>query len=111
MAKLQFGHTWWGRQWLSSLEKISFENRLPRGLSYARKGAVTHIETKENKIIARVKGSAPRPYNIFIQLLPFTKMEQDEIAAEISSDPLLLSKLLNKIPASLTKPKNPNSPN
>jgi len=35
-----FGKTWWGEQWLNSLNNIDYSNRLPRGASYARKGAV-----------------------------------------------------------------------
>ncbi len=36
----KFGLTWWGEQWLKSLARIDFSNRLPRGATYARKGAV-----------------------------------------------------------------------
>ena len=38
-----FGKTWWGEQWLNSLNNIDYSNRLPRGASYARKGAVEKI--------------------------------------------------------------------
>ena len=53
MAK-QFGKTWWGEHWLKSLDNIDFNNRLPRGASYARNGRVEEIKIKENQISAKV---------------------------------------------------------
>ena len=38
-----FGKTWWGEQWLGALTHIDYANRIPRGASYARKGAVTKL--------------------------------------------------------------------
>lgn len=57
MAK-QFGKTWWGEQWLNSLSNIDFNNRLPRGATYARKGAVKEITINKNLIKAKVEGSS-----------------------------------------------------
>lgn len=92
----KYGITWWGKQWLNSLTRIDFSNRLPRGRSYARKGAVTKIEINRNKITAKVKGSRPNPYHIEIDVPLFTR-EQIIILQEIIRDsPQLLSKLLNK---------------
>ena len=37
----QIAHTFWGRAWCDHLEQFSdYENRLPRGRSYVRNGAV-----------------------------------------------------------------------
>ena len=52
-----FGRTWWGQQWLNSLTRIDFENRLDRGKSYARNGSVASIKINNNIIEAKVKGS------------------------------------------------------
>ena len=41
-----FGKTWWGEQWLHALSNIDYENRLARGSSYAKKGAVESIKIK-----------------------------------------------------------------
>ena len=38
-----YGTTWWGQQWLNALKDIDFSNRLPRGRTYANKGAVKAI--------------------------------------------------------------------
>ena len=44
-----YGKTWWGQQWLNSLNNIDYSNRLPRGASYARKGAVKKINISGNR--------------------------------------------------------------
>ncbi len=92
----QFGKTWWGQQWLNSLNNIDYSNRLPRGSSYARKGAVTKIDIKHNRIIAKVAGSRPRPYNVDIILPPFFDPELSRFIDELAVKPSIISKLLNR---------------
>ena len=43
MARKQYGTTWWGKQWLNALSGIDYSNRLPRGKTYANKGAAYDI--------------------------------------------------------------------
>ena len=66
-----YGKTWWGQQWLNSLNNIDYSNRLPRGASYARKGAVKKINISSNRIKAKVAGSRATPYNVDIIIPPF----------------------------------------
>ena len=102
MAKLTFGNTWWGKEWLNSLTHIDNSNRLPRGLSYARNGYVKDIEIEKNKVHAKVKGSRPSPYKIVINLKEFSNTEKDKIKDIILGDQFLLSSLLSQtIPQSL----------
>ena len=75
MAQL-YGRTWWGQQWLKSLDRIDYENRLDRGRSYARKGAVTAIKIQANIIEAKVQGSRPKPYEVQIVIPPFFEPEK-----------------------------------
>ncbi|HEU4552445.1 MAG TPA: SNF2 helicase-associated domain-containing protein, partial [Chitinophaga sp.] len=91
-----FGKTWWGRQWLNSLNNIDFENRLPRGSSYARKGAVTTIDINGNQINAKVSGSRPRPYNVTITLPPFDDFALNAFIDRLTQQPAVISKLLNR---------------
>ncbi|MDQ6843256.1 MAG: SWIM zinc finger family protein, partial [Bacteroidota bacterium] len=92
----QYGRTWWGQQWLKSLDRIDFTNRLPRGKSYARKGMVTTINIQDNAIQAKVKGSRPKPYNVNIIVPPFFDEEKKFFLNAIKNDSLLLSQLLNR---------------
>ena len=92
----KYGRTWWGEQWLKSLDRIDFSNRLPRGRSYANKGMVSSIKIDENVIKAKVKGSRPMPYDVTIVVPPFFEDEQKILIDNITDQPLLLSQLLNR---------------
>ena len=72
---VKYGVTWWGQQWLNSLTRIDFSNRLPRGRSYAGKGAVSRIEINHSRIVAKVKGSRPKHYNVEIDIPVFSNQE------------------------------------
>lgn len=95
MAK-NFGKTWWGEQWLNSLSNIDFSNRLPRGSSYANKGAVKSIDINGNKITAKVQGSQPRPYDVAITVPSFSAAEIKRLTETLSAKPVIISKLLNR---------------
>ncbi len=98
--KTKFGNTWWGSEWIKSLEKIdSFTNRLPRGKRYANNGSVLSVEIKGGIIYAKVKGSKPKPYNIGIALEAFKEKEIETIAEIINANFSIASDLLiGKLP-------------
>jgi len=91
-----FGKTWWGEQWLQSLNNIDYSNRLPRGASYARKGAVEKIKITGNHISAKVQGSRPRPYSVNLIMPPFFDPELGNFLRDITTRPVIISKLLNR---------------
>ena len=91
-----FGKTWWGEQWLRSLANVDYDNRLPRGVTYARNGSVKEIKIKENLIRARVAGSRPSPYRVTLVVPPFFKEEVEILMQEIIKRPTLISRLLNR---------------
>ena len=51
-----YGNTWWGQQWLNALKNIDYSNRLPRGRTYANRGAAYDILIQKNRITAKVQG-------------------------------------------------------
>lgn len=93
---LKFGRTWWGEHWLRSLENVDYDNRLPRGASYARNGYVKDIRIKGNQIASKVAGSRPRPYNVTIIVPPYFEEQIDGLMDDIIMRPALISKLLNR---------------
>ena len=106
----QYGRTWWGEQWLKALDRIDFSNRLPRGRSYANTGKVASIKVTENRIVAKVKGSRPKPYDITIVVPPFFDEEKNVFIQKIKSDPLIVSQLLNReLPKQLLEIAEQNS--
>lgn len=59
--------TWWGKAWNKNLESYAdYSNRIGRGRSYVRQGAVLHLKIEKGKIIALVQGSRSKPYKIEI---------------------------------------------
>jgi uncharacterized Zn finger protein len=91
-----FGKTWWGKQWLNSLNNIDYENRLARGNSYAKKGSVSKMSINGNHISARVIGSRPAPYRVDIILPPFFDPELNAFITALAKKPTIISKLLNR---------------
>lgn len=93
MARIEFGHTWWGHRWLDALAHIDFGNRLPRGKRYARNGSVASISIEGTRINARVKGTRPTPYRVGLTLWEFSALEQETIIGLVKDDPYYLSQL------------------
>ena len=91
-----FGKTWWGGHWLRSLENVDYNNRLPRGASYARRGNVLSVKIKENEMQARVRGSRATPYRVTLIVPPFFEEEVQQLIDRIATRPALISKLLNR---------------
>jgi len=95
MARLNFGNTWWGEKWLWALADIDFDNRLPRGRSYARNGSVLKVNIDDNKIKAKVKGRWHPCYNISVAVPAFSRKEKKAIIKAVTENKFYLSKLLN----------------
>ena len=95
MARESFGKTWWGQEWLNSLTHIDYENRIPRGAAYARKGAVTDIKIDGGLIKAKVQGTQRTPYRVEIKVPQVDAEHVARLVDELSEQPLLVSKLMN----------------
>ncbi len=68
--------TFWGKAWCDHLESFSdFENRLPRGRTYARNGSVIHLSIESGKIKALVQGSSLYKVEIGISSVKKTKWQ------------------------------------
>lgn len=99
-----YGNTWWGKQWLNSLNNIDYSNRLPRGRTYANKGMAEDIDIDKNIITANVKGSRSRPYKVKFTIPKFSATEKANIISMITDNPFFLSKLLNReLPPNLNR--------
>src|SRR5579871_5843146 len=61
--------TFWGKAWCKNLERYSdYENRLPRGRSYVRSGAVVDLQIAKGKVAALVRGT--KLYTVEITVSP-----------------------------------------
>jgi uncharacterized Zn finger protein len=77
--------TWWGNAWNQNLESYAdYENRIARGRSYLRKGAVIDLHIEQGVVSASVQGSRRSPYKVSIQIDPLSDQEWDRIAKQCS---------------------------
>ncbi len=61
--------TWWGKAWNGNLERYAdFSNRIGRGRSYVRNGAVLDLQIHPGKVAALVQGTRARPYEVSINI-------------------------------------------
>ena len=66
--------TWWGKSWNQNLERYAdYSNRIGRGRSYVRNGAVLDLQIQPGKISALVQGSQSKPYEITISIQALDK--------------------------------------
>ena len=93
---LQFGSTWWGQRWLQSLDRIDYENRLPRGKTYARKGAVRDILFVENICKAKVQGTRRTPYTVKLEFPLLFQEQKQQLLNGLLEQSATVSKLLNR---------------
>ncbi len=64
--------TFWGKAWCDNLESyMDYENRLPRGRTYARNGSIVDLKITAGKIKAKVIGSSL--YTVEINIKPIEK--------------------------------------
>jgi uncharacterized Zn finger protein len=96
MSHPQYGRTWWGAQWLQALTQIDHDNRLPRGRSYANRGAVRDLVVTDSKVTARVQGSRPRPYDVDIGIPKVDGPQAGRLMDRLAEDPGLVARLLNR---------------
>jgi uncharacterized Zn finger protein len=73
-------NTWWGKAWNKNLENYAdYSNRISRGRSYVRNGAVVDLKIETGIVKALVQGSEKKPYNIEIKIEPLSNEKWDSI--------------------------------
>lgn len=96
VVRQSFGRTWWGEQWLNALTHIDYDNRLPRGRTYANKGAVKDLVVRAGTIHAQIQGSRPRPYQVTITVPPLSAKDSARLLDAIAAEPTLIARMLNR---------------
>lgn len=101
--------TFWGKAWCDNLKAYSdFANRLPRGGSYVRNGAVIDLKIEHGKVIAQVLGSSLYRIEIGITPLPATRWKKlvGDCAGSIDTlMELLQGKFSNAVMARICEPR------
>ncbi len=73
--------TFWGKAWCDNLERYSdFSNRLPRGRTYVRNGAVVDLQIAPGEVKALVSGS--RIYKVAVKVAAVPKARWSAISKD-----------------------------
>ncbi len=88
--------TWWGKSWNLNLERYAdYSNRIGRGRSYVRHGAVLDLQIGAGQVNSLVQGSRTKPYTVTIKIKGITKAIWKNMkaacAGKLDSLPELLS--------------------
>ncbi len=94
MAKSEFGASWWAQRWIAVLESFGWADRLARGRSYARYGAVRKIEILPGEVQARVQGSLSSPYKVRMAVRPLSNTEWTAAIAAMGAQAIFAAQLL-----------------
>jgi uncharacterized Zn finger protein len=93
---------WWAQQWVDLLNSYRFKKRLERGRRYAMEGNVVSIDFSEQKIIAKVQGTDPEPYELSLWLDQFTEEDWQYVVKSLSERAIFSAKLLaGEMPANI----------
>lgn len=61
--------SWWGKEWNNNMESYAdFRNRISRGRSYVRNGAVIDLKIGKGNVTALVQGTSSKPYKITVKI-------------------------------------------
>src|SRR5882724_4864682 len=92
--------TFWGKAWCENLESYGdYVNRLPRGRSYARHGAVIDLQIANGKVTALVSGTST--YEIAVTIRSLHAQRWKEIAAASTGQ---IDSLVDLLSGKLSKP-------
>jgi uncharacterized Zn finger protein len=73
-------NTWWGKAWNKNLESYAdYSNRILRGRSYVKNGAVLDLQIETGIVKALVQGSEKKPYQIEIKIEPLSNKKWDHV--------------------------------
>ncbi|MEA2085369.1 MAG: hypothetical protein U9O82_14240 [Thermodesulfobacteriota bacterium] len=95
--------TWWGKSWNKNLERYAdYTNRIGRGRSYVRHGAVLDLKIDSGKVTALVQGSTSKPYEVVINIKAVSQANWSAIKKQCEGQLKSLQDLLaGKFPKAL----------
>ena len=95
--------TWWGKSWNLNLERYAdYSNRIGRGRSYVRHGAVLDLQIGAGQVKSLVQGSRTKPYSVTIKIKGITNAIWENMKAACAGKLDSLPELLRgKFPKAL----------
>ncbi len=95
--------SWWGKAWNKNLESYAdYDNRIGRGKTYVRQGAVLDLKISKGQVVALVQGTRAKPYEVIIQINTLSRDKWDQIIIMCNNRIESLEKLIEgKFPKEL----------
>jgi len=95
--------TWWGKSWNLNLERYAdYSNRIGRGRSYVRHGAVLDLQIDAGKVESLVQGTTSKPYSVSVKIKSVSKKIWQDIKSACEGKLDSLQELLaGKFPKAL----------
>ena len=90
----QASREWWSQRWLDLLDSYRFKKRLERARNYARQGNILSIKFEGSKVLAKVQGTEPEPYQVSLSLEPFSDEQWGYVIETMSQRAIFAAKLL-----------------
>ncbi|MBW2208808.1 MAG: hypothetical protein JRG79_18045 [Deltaproteobacteria bacterium] len=79
-GRMAIARSWWGKSWNQNLERYAdYSNRIGRGRSYVRHGAVLDLQISSGKVESLVQGSRSKPYSVSVTIKGINKKIWREI--------------------------------
>ncbi|MGI5203491.1 SWIM zinc finger family protein [Spirillospora sp. CA-108201] len=88
------GARWWSRRFIDLVESFADAGRLQRGRAYARKGNAFDLRVEAYEVTAKVRGSAPEPYEVALGIEAIDEDGWRAVEAELASRALFRARLL-----------------
>ena len=89
-----FAKNWWAKRWIGAMEWLMDSGRLQRGRRYARQGQVLSVEEAAGGVVARVQGSQETPYEVSIQVKPFSDAQWEGVFNALANKAIFAAQLL-----------------
>ena len=88
------GRSWWAKEWMRRLEAMGLKGRLGRGKNYALSGQVVSMSIEGNRVVAKIQGTRPDPYESTMRFRIPEGEARTRIVAAIRREPMLVARLL-----------------
>jgi uncharacterized Zn finger protein len=93
---------WWAQRWIDLLESFGWARRLERARIYAREGRILSLNFDDAKVFALVQGTAPEPYEVTLNLEPFSDEQWQYVVESMADRAIFSAKLLaGEMPANI----------
>ncbi len=88
--------TWWGKAWNKNLEGYAdYTNRIGRGRSYVRHGAVLDLQIEPGRVRSLVQGSRGSPYKVEIKIKSISQANWKQLKETSATELASLQQLLD----------------